>query len=283
VDVTFFGTRGSCPCSGSDYSEFGGSTSCVLIEDGDDHPLILDAGTGLRTLGAWMRPELLASGRVLQATILLTHLHYDHLLGLPFFTPLLDPGAKLDLYGPTQDAGSLEEVIQAAVSPPFFPIQMREFHGDVTLHSLDEEEFGVGTMSVMSRWVPHVGPTLGYRIEAGGVVVAYLPDHQAPLDRDLITDGVMELCRDADLVIHDSQYDDDEFVGRSDWGHSTVAYAVHVAAAAGARALKLFHHDPSHDDDRLFELEAFAASLPSAHHLESVTSAREGQTILLTR
>ena len=279
MEVTFFGTRGSCPCSGPEYSRFGGNTSCVLIDDGGDEPLILDAGTGLRSLGAWLRPQLLAAGRPLHARLLLTHLHYDHLLGLPFFSPLEDPGALLEVLGPQQGARSLIETIDDVVKPPFFPVQVRDFRGEVRLSEIPEEPTLLGRALVTPGIVPHTGHTLGFRIEVDGKVVVYIPDHQAPLDRTEVAPHVIDLCRDADLLIHDSQYDEDEFALKSDWGHSTMAYAVHVAASSGVRSLALFHHDPSHDDDRLDALEERATALLEAEQLELIFSAREGMSI----
>ncbi len=187
----------------------------------------------------------------------------------------------VEVYGPSQGDSTLSEVINAAVTPPFFPVQMKEFRGEVSLHDLGDADFEVAGLSVKSRWVPHTGPTLGFRIESGAGSIAYLPDHQAPLDRTSIAESVLELCRDADVVIHDAQYTDDEFAVKADWGHSTVAYSVHVAAAAGARELVLFHHDPSHDDDQLIEMEAAAASLPGAQQLSRIVAAREGMTVEL--
>ena len=137
----------------------------------------------------------------------------------------------------------------------------------------------LGRALVTPGIVPHTGHTLGFRIEVDGKVVVYIPDHQAPLDRTEVAPHVIDLCRDADLLIHDSQYDEDEFALKSDWGHSTMAYAVHVAASSGVRSLALFHHDPSHDDDRLDALEERATALLEAEQLELIFSAREGMSI----
>ena len=215
----------------------------------------------------------------LHARVLLTHLHYDHLLGLPFFSPLEDPGAVVEIYGPRQGETSLSDLINGAVTPPFFPVQMKEFACDVRLVEVADEDFSTEDATVSSRWVEHTDPTLGYRVESGGLSVAYLPDHQAPLDRVSVSDGVRDLCRNVDVLIHDAQYDDEEFARRSDWGHSTVAYAVRVAVEVGARQLVLFHHDPAHDDERILALEAAARQLPGAEAIERIVAAREGMTI----
>ena len=281
VKVTFFGTRGSCPCAGDAYKTFGGNTSCVAIDTGEEAPLILDAGTGLRALGAFLRPKNSKKNPPLHARLLLTHLHYDHLLGLPFFSPLEDPGSLVEVYGPQQGDAEFAAVIDSAVTPPFFPVQMKEFRGEVRLIGVGDETFQLGTATVKARWIPHSGPTLGFRIDVGGASLAYVPDHQAPSDGHSIDDAVLELCADVDVLIHDAQYDNDEFSDKADWGHSTTAYAVHVAAQSRAKSLVLFHHDPSHDDAYLLNLESEAALLEEAAGLESVIAAREGMTLHL--
>ena len=279
MQLTFYGVRGSCPCSGPSYSIFGGATACVLVETGSEIPIIFDAGTGMRALGTDLQPGLVERGVPLHARVLLTHLHYDHLLGLPFFSPLEDPGAVVEIYGPRQGEISLSDLINGAVTPPFFPVQMKEFACDVRLVEVSDEDFDTEDATVSSRWVEHTDPTLGFRVESGGLSVAYLPDHQAPLDRLSVADGVRELCRGVDVLIHDAQYDDEEFVRRSDWGHSTVAYAVRVALEVGARQLVLFHHDPAHDDERILALEAAARALPGAEQLELIVAARVGMIL----
>jgi len=283
VKVTFYGVRGSCPCAGDRYRRIGGNTACVLVSVEGDPPLILDLGTGLRPLGDAIGRILEAQGSPLAANSLLTHLHFDHILGLPFFAPLHDPGAVLHVYGPRQGGGSLRETLHAAVQPPFFPVHMSEFRGEVRFSETVDEDFAVGSCKVLARSVPHRGDTLGFRVEAGGQSLAYIPDHQAPLDRRHIPDGVLELCGGADLVVHDAQYSEEEFVERSEWGHSTVAYAVRVAAESGARRLLLFHHDPSHSDRYVERLLGQARRLPDAQRLEDVSIAREGMTIDLER
>jgi phosphoribosyl 1,2-cyclic phosphodiesterase len=284
VKVRFFGTRGSCPCSSDDYRRYGGNTSCVLVEVDGEPPLILDLGTGLRALGEALEPELRASGTPLQATALLSHLHYDHILGLPFFSPLRVPGAGLDVFGPTQDEGSLQDVLSRAVRPPFFPITMDDFRGDLRFHELDgTDDLAFGGIKVKVRTVHHRGHTLGFRVEADGRAVAYLSDHQAPLDQRTVGEGALELCDSADLVIHDAQYSEEEFAGKPDWGHSTETFAVRVASEAGAKALALFHHDPAHADGDVDRLLDRARQLGAQVGLRDVIAAAEGSTVDLPR
>ncbi|MGH9083792.1 MAG: MBL fold metallo-hydrolase, partial [Acidimicrobiales bacterium] len=174
MQVTFYGVRGSCPCAGERYRRTGGNTSCVLVTVEGEPPLILDLGTGLRALGEALRPALRLAGHPLRANALLTHLHFDHILGLPFFGPLHDAGAQLAVYGPRQQGADLHETLHGAVRPPFFPVPMSELGGDVALHEVGDDDFVLGACEVRARRVPHPGDTLGYRVEARGQVLAYL-------------------------------------------------------------------------------------------------------------
>lgn len=280
--ITYFGVRGSCPTSSDQQRRYGGNTSCVLVEVDGEPPLILDMGTGLRALGHHLNVPLVAAGRPLRANALLTHLHYDHVLGTPFFPPMRDPGALLEIYGPAQVPGSLQETMAGMVKPPFFPVHMADFRGELRYHDLGPDDgFALGGIAVTVRTIPHIGNTLGFRIEADGVSVAFLPDHQAPLDRTTVAEAVLDLCHEVDLLIHDSQYTEDEFVELFDWGHSTPAYAVHVATRAGARRLDMFHHDPGHTDRQIDSMVRAARKIAQSVGKVEVTAAKEGTTVEL--
>ncbi len=254
----------------------------MLVEVAGEPPLIIDLGTGLRALGEHLGARLGVTGEPLAANVLLSHLHYDHVLGLPFFAPMRHPDALVDVYGPAQEGGPLGDVLASMVRPPFFPVHMAQFQGTFRFHDLDgTDEFAVGAVKVKVRPIRHVGRTLGFRLEADGQVLAYLSDHQAPLDLTTVEPSVLELCEGADLLLHDAQYTEVEFAALPDWGHSTANYAVAVARATGVKRLTLFHHDPAHSDDEidrmLDEAKGKAAGAPSLE----VTAASEGASVEL--
>lgn len=278
IEVVFYGVRGSVPCSGDSIRATGGNTSSVLVRVDDEDPILLDLGTGLRYLGH----DLVAtsSGEPFRGTALVSHLHWDHIQGLPFFVPLLNDGAILDLYGPTQDgAMSLSEEIDSFLRPPLFPVSLAELPGEVNIIERRGGCFDVGSATVTAVEVTHVGRTLGFRIDAGGASVVYIPDHQQPGERATeVADDVLRLCAGADLLIHDAQYDAEEFTRKAAWGHSTVEYAAEVARQAGVKDLVLFHHDPSHDDAWV---QAAQASVSAASPPFRVFSAVEGMRLVV--
>lgn len=260
---------------------YGGNTACVAVEAGDDPPVVIDLGTGLRPFGHDMEARY-GPDKPVVVTALLSHLHWDHIIGLPFCTPLLRPGGRLDVYGPYQQDGSLYEILDKVVKPPFFPVQMSELQGCIEFHEVADEDLAIGSAKVKVRVVPHVGTTLGFRIDADGASVAFVHDHQAPDDRSVVNRNVLELCDGADLVVHDAQYTEEEYRAKATWGHSTVAYAVHVAAEAGARRLAMFHHDPQHTDADVDSLLEQAHAHPDARRLDGVIAAAEGLVLDLT-
>jgi phosphoribosyl 1,2-cyclic phosphodiesterase len=279
VRITYFGVRGSCPCSSDRYRRYGGNTSCVLVEVAGELPLIIDLGTGLRALGDHLQAPRSATGAPLRANVLLSHLHYDHVLGLPFFSPMRHPDAVVDVYGPAQEDG-LGETLDSMVRPPFFPVHMAQFQGTFRFHELGEtDEFAIGAVKVKVRSIPHIGRTLGFRLEADDRVLAYLSDHQAPLDLRTIDPNVLELCDGADLLLHDAQYTEDEFAALPDWGHSTPNYAVRVARESGAKRLALYHHDPAHSDDEIDRMLREARDLAADTGALEVDAATEGSTV----
>jgi ribonuclease BN (tRNA processing enzyme) len=278
--VTLWGTRGSLAVPGPETIRYGGNTSCVELISADGTRLILDAGTGLRRLGGRIGPE---AGRV---DLLLTHLHMDHLQGLGFFGPLDRPGQEVHIWGPPSTTLDLRARLSRYLSPPLFPIRLRELPCELETHDVPLATFDIGAFRITAALVCHPGPTVGYRIEADGALLAYIPDHEPLLGaRELAKDSDwvsgFELAQGVDLLIHDAQYSVTEYAQRVGWGHSTIADALTFAARAGVRRLVPFHHDPGHDDaalDRLVD-EARAAAPASCE----VVAGTEGASFDLGR
>ena len=248
----------------------------MALEAPGHDPIVLDLGTGLRFWGETLDPD-----KAFVGSALLTHIHWDHVQGLPFFTPVLQPGARFDVYGPPQvDQGSLQQAFNELMRPPFFPVTTAELLGDIRFHDAWEEDLELDGAKVKVRPVPHVGLTNGYRIEMGGHTVAYLSDHQMPLDGShQVSDAVLELCDGVDLLIHDAQYTAVEFPKKATWGPCTPDFAVAVAEQSGARRLALFHHDPNHCDDQVDEILANAQELAASTNLTEVLAAQEGLVV----
>ncbi len=259
---------------------FGGHSSCVALEADNGAPIVFDLGTGLRPYGAAHADD------EFHGTALLSHLHWDHLQGLPFFVPLHREGATFDIFGPRQPHAALGDVFTEMMRPPFFPITPAQLAGDIRFHGTGEDDFPVGVAKVRSRWVRHVGATLGFRVDWNGVAVAYIPDHGPgcnPDDPDdYVPREVLELCDGVDVLIHDAQHTVEEYAPKRHWGHCTVDYALHVAREAGARRLVLFHHDPAHGDDAMRVIERAAQHEAARTGAPEVVAAYDGLALDLT-
>ncbi|TML16518.1 MAG: MBL fold metallo-hydrolase [Actinobacteria bacterium] len=278
--VRIWGCRGSVPTPGPQTVRCGGNTSCIEISLDDGTVFVLDAGTGIRELG-----NQLAENGVKHVHLMLTHLHLDHLEGLRFFAPLFDPESTIDLWGPRSPVVTLKERIRRSFSPPLFPIDLMDTPGRVNFHELPKTQWRIGEARLIASLIVHPGPTVGYRIEADGSSVAYIPDHEPALtgdfarrSRDWISGG--SIAEDVDLLLHDAQYFEEEYDGRLGWGHSSVDSAMAYADAVGARRVVLFHHDPTHSDETMERLEAEARSLGSNTHDPPIV-AREGMVLEL--
>ena len=276
--ITFHGVRGSTPCHGQEILRYGGNTSCVALDIPGQRPIIFDLGTGLRYFG-----QQCSLDQPFAATCLLTHLHWDHIQGLPFFKPLLRDGSDICIYAPVQDGDlTVEDVFADTIKPPLFPIHFAMLPGMIKFNEVWNDEFMLGDdIEVMSRSIPHVGNTLGYRVTWQGTTVTYISDHQMPTDGSFsATAGALDLCRNADVLIHDAQYTPTEFRDKSTWGHCTIEYAVWLAAETGVKQLVLFHHDPAHTDDVLDVLATAAADCGTKMGVD-VIPAREGLVLHL--
>jgi len=273
--VRFWGVRGSIAVSGPRYAATGGCTSCVEVEH-DGFRLVLDGGTGLRALG-----ESLGQDPV-KLAVLFSHYHWDHIQGVPFFTPAFNPLSDITLAGPrSSDGQGVRELLAHQMQAPTFPIGLETLVG--ARRFLDVEPGGSATFGpfrVTSAHLPHPNGVVAFRIEANGLSVVYATDNEHGLGGQ-IHQGLIDLARDTDLLIHDAQYHAEEYEGkrgpsRRGWGHSTWQEAVAAARQAGAMRLALYHHDPTRDDAALGEIEAAAQSL-----FADSFAAREGQTLKL--
>lgn len=269
--IHLFGVRGSIPTPGPAHVRYGGNTSCVgIARDDGSLPLVLDAGTGTRRVAEVLR------GAPFHGSILLGHLHWDHIYGLPFFGAADSADSRVDLFMPEQ--GDPITVLERPLSPPMFPISPLGLRGTWSFSGFEPGEHEIEGFRVLALDIPHKGGrTYGYRIDDGHRSVAYLSDH-SPTSEGPGPDGLgayhptaLALAADVDLLIHDSQYTREEFAVRYDWGHCSWEYPLRLAEEAGARRVLLFHHDPGHDDGTL---DALAAEIP-AHAALAV----EGSTI----
>lgn len=271
--VHIWGTRGSIATPGPQTIRFGGNTSCVELETDDGDLFILDCGTGIRLLGAKLEAVKKAA---ISGAILISHAHWDHIQGFPFLSPIFVEGNEFSVYGPGGGDRSLEDILAGQMEYTYFPVDLTQLAATIYYHQLTEGTYPIGAAKVIAQYLHHPAATLGYRIEADGVAVAYLCDHEpfsdilwrcdAPPGRltSILHDGDRrhaEFMRDADLVIHDAQYTVDEYPSRKNWGHSHYEYVVGVAAAAGVNHLLLTHHDPTHDDSMIEQIEKKARSL----------------------
>jgi ribonuclease BN (tRNA processing enzyme) len=223
------------------------------VRGNDGTVIVLDAGTGIRRLGAQIPPD------IARVDILLTHLHMDHIQGLGFFGPLFHPGIDVHIWGPASGTLSLGARLTRYLSPPLFPVHLRDLPR-VICHDVPCPPFDIGPFHVQTSLVCHPSPTVGYRIHAEGSTAVYLPDHEPALG---LRDGRWlepewtsgyDLATSADLLIHDAQYTDEEYEDRIGWGHSTYRHAFEFAARVGVKEFVPFHHDPSHDDETLDRL-----------------------------
>ena len=274
--ITFHGTRGSIATPGPETARYGGDTSCVSIS-GDDptHLLILDAGTGIRRLGLTMDQQ------VRRIDLFLSHLHLDHIIGLGFFAPLFRPGLVVTITAPPASTPLLDR-LGRYLSPPLFPVRLREVACDLRLEHATEDRVTYGEFIISAAAIIHPDNAVGYRIESRGQAVAYLPDHEPALSPGFPalpawTSGAL-ISEHVDLLIHDAQYAPEEYPEHLGWGHSSAVQAAAFADRAGAQALALFHHDPAHDDGAVDRLTTLARSVSA--RLE-VFAARQGATVTL--
>ncbi len=294
MKVKFWGVRGSIPCPGPETARFGGNTSCIEIIDGTD-VVVLDAGTGIRELGL----ELIKQKEPLRVHLLLTHTHWDHIQGFPFFSPIYFPGNEIIVYGPRALEKSLEDALMVQMQYAYFPVRGVELAAKFKFRELDEETFDIGGLKVTTKSMNHPIRVLAYKFTDGKRTGLYTGDNEPYYDvldgktgrQDTSThrraefikdcnDRVADYVKGTDLFIADSQYTDEEYETKRGWGHSSIGYVLELAARTQVKHVALFHHEPTHDDKQLdvIEKQAIAKGKKLAPKMK-VTMAREGDVV----
>lgn len=272
MKIRLWGTRGSVAAAGPETVRYGGDTSSVQVTSSQGDVIVLDAGSGIRQLGA----ELAGSTRI---DILLTHLHMDHIQGLGFFAPLFDPDTETHIWGPASTTMGLSDHLGRYMSPPLFPVRLRDLPNHVT-HDLAPSSFRIGNISIDADLVCHPGMTLGYRLTDDTGTLAYIPDHEPALGARTFPDSPewtsgFALMQNADILIHDAQYTQAEYDDRVGWGHTSFQQLMALAEMAGVGTLVTFHHDPSHTDDFLDDVESRLRQRPRSFELIPGIAGRE--------
>ena len=286
VRVTFWGVRGAIATPGRETARYGGNTPCVSLTDDDGRSLVLDAGTGIRAMGAAMlaRPEKTAD-----VDVLLSHSHWDHIQGLPFFGPLYQAGTRVRLHGPAQAERSLEDILRRQMEPSVFPIPLAEVAADLTIEELQAGPTTMAPWRIEAMRLQHPGIALGYRIshESGGPSLAYVTDNELGdggpnAQGDDWYESLVGHLGGVELLIHDAMNTEENTISRVGWGHSTATEAVELALACRSKHLVLFHHDPANNDDRLDQLVSDAQTTVRDRAASlSIEAACEGITLSL--
>ena len=296
--IRFWGVRGSVPVPGPGTVRYGGNTACIEIR-ADDELIILDAGSGIRELGLALHKEF--EPKPIEVSLLITHPHWDHIQGFPFFLPAYDDKNRIRIFGYNGANSGLREILIGQMATPFFPLALYDLPANIEFENVDKMDFKIGRVRIVARRVNHPGVCLGYRVFTSTGSVAYLPDHEPyesltmhsaepsgvsaeEMNERALAErsALMEFLRDADVLIVDSQYTDEEYRSHVGWGHGSIGTAISQAKDAHVRKLVLFHHDPRHDDamiDRMVE-SAQALASEGADGL-IVEAAREGAEITL--
>lgn len=285
--LKFWGVRGSIPTPGPTTVRYGGNTSCSELRH-NDKIFILDAGSGLRVLGN----ELLKTGSPIKASIFISHMHWDHIQGIPFFTPAFFPNNEFTFYGSEATEKDLFTIIADQMDPTYFPIEMKEMGSNMNFKPLYEGKYEIDGIQIETIYVNHPGNALGYKFNLNDKVLVYIsdnepfpktkPDEQS--DQVLLGEDsnqkLINFINNVDVLVHDAQYTQDEYEKKMTWGHSPVEYTVDIALNASVKKLILFHHDPMHDDDMIDRMLKHAQeyAMKNGSQIE-ILAASEGYTV----
>lgn len=294
MKIKFWGVRGSIACPGPDTAKYGGNTSCLQVIGGNEI-IVMDAGTGIRKLGE----QITAMKKPVRVHLLLSHTHWDHIQGFPFFTPIYFPGNELFVYGPRALEKSLEEALMFQMQYSYFPVRGVELAAKVKFTELGEETFSIGDVQVASKTMNHPIRVLAYKVTHKGRSAIYTGDNEPYYDVladrgagtetgihrrsefiDECNQRVVDFCKGVDLLVADSQYTDEEYTKKRGWGHSSIGQVLSLAQAASVKTLALFHHEPTHDDETLMAIEKDAkVRAKKLKPKVNIISAREGMTV----
>ncbi len=292
--VRFWGVRGSIPTPGPSTSRYGGNTPCLELNYGQDKLFILDAGSGIRALGQ----HLLTQGKPVKAHIFISHMHWDHIQGIPFFVPAYIPGNEFTFHGAQEADMRLEDILSDQMNPVNFPVQIDEMRSTFNFDKIYEGSYEIDGIKVETIYLNHPGYALGYKFFINNKILVYCSDNEPypvypqtgdssvdPDDGQFIEDNNQKLInftRDADILIHDAQYTPEEYKTKYQWGHSPYDYTVKIALAANVKTLVLFHHDPVHDDQFVDQIVDAAKKLSwQAGSTMKIIGATEGMNLSL--
>lgn len=296
MKLKFWGVRGSIPTPGKPTVRYGGNTPSLELRLDNDELIIFDAGTGIRGLG----DQLIANGESLNTYLLITHPHWDHIQGFPFFKPALISGNEITIIGTERKEVNLQRIIADQMNRIYFPVQLSELKAKINFRPIGEEEFTIFGAHVRTMYVNHPGFTVGYRLEYKGKSLVYISDNE-PFDKEVAghmsnfekivqekyaavpgdpNQRVFDFAKDADILIHDCTYTPEEYVDKVGWGHSHYLFTLKVAAEANAKHLILFHHEPNHNDDKVDDiLDKAKKEIRTKKFTFQCTAAREGMEI----
>ncbi len=306
MKLRFWGVRGSIPTPGDTTVKYGGNTTCLEIRGDNDELLIIDAGTGIKPLGDFIM-KYDAPHNPLDIEILLSHTHWDHIQGFPFFAPAYLASSKITVYGPVNFSEKLEDILIGDFNMKYFPIRLQELRAKIEFKELQESTFKIGKFNISSTYLNHPILDLGYRIEYNGKIIVTMFDtepYRNTFADDLDVDDMDEFDRqvfeeaqdevnkriakqkehaqDADILIYDSQYKEDEYNTKLGWGHSYIEYAVRSASEANVKKLALFHHDPMRNDRSVDEFQNSAIKFAKSIGFESeIFCARERLEVVI--